>query len=197
MRKILPIAVLAAGLAAAGTAYAGSSANSSGGVGTNVGDAMSEPMVVTSDNGNVRDQPNATAKIVTTVPHGKPGHDDRDRQWRRLGSCHGRRSRRLYGPRPARQGAGGRRPTARPTRRHLRYMVVDSDNGNIRAQPTNESALLVTLPRGSRVALARVDRQRLVAYPGQWCRRLHRQHEARRCRSGQPTPSPIRCPTAR
>jgi hypothetical protein len=35
----------------------------------------------------------------------------------------------------------------------LRYMVVDSDNGNVRAQPTNESALLVTLPRGSRVAL--------------------------------------------
>ena len=152
MRKILPIAVLAAGLAAAGTAYAGSSANSSGGVGTNVGDAMSQPMVVTSDNGNVRDQPNATAKILTTVPHGK--------QVTMIGSANGGAWAHVMvdgldgymdlvqlDKAPATATYGSTDQTA------IRYMVVDSDNGNIRAQPTNESALLVTLPRGSRVAL--------------------------------------------
>jgi uncharacterized protein YgiM (DUF1202 family) len=152
MRKILPIAVLAAGLAAAGTAYAGSSANSSGGVGTNVGDAMSEPMVVTADNGNVRDQPNATAKILTTVPHGH--------QVMMVGTANGGAWAHVMvdgldgymdlvqldkAPATAIYGSSDQTPQ--------RYMVVDSDNGNIRAQPTNESALLVTLPRGSRVAL--------------------------------------------
>jgi uncharacterized protein YgiM (DUF1202 family) len=152
MRKILPIAVLAAGLAAAGTAYAGSSANSSGGVGTNVGDAMSQPMVVTTDNGNVRDQPNATAKILTTVPHGK--------QVTMIGTANGGAWAHVMvdgldgymdlvqldkAPAPVTYGSTDQTP--------LRYMVVDSDNGNVRAQPTNESALLVTLPRGARVAL--------------------------------------------
>jgi uncharacterized protein YgiM (DUF1202 family) len=69
MRKILSIAVLAAGLAVGGVAYAQSS-SSSGTVGTNVGDSMNQPMIVTADNGNVRMQPNATSKILTTVPHG-------------------------------------------------------------------------------------------------------------------------------
>ena len=152
MKKILPIAVLAAGLAAAGTAYAGSSANSSGGVGTNVGDSLSEPMVVTSDNGNVRDQPNATAKILTTVPHGQ--------QVTMIGTANGGAWAHVMvdgldgymdlvqldkAPAPATYGSADQVP--------LRYMVVDSDNGNVRAQPTTESALLVTLPRGSRVAL--------------------------------------------
>ncbi len=152
MKKILPIAVLAAGLAAAGTAYAGSSANSSGGVGTNVGDSMSEPMVVTTDNGNVREQPNATSKILTTVPHGH--------RITMIGTANGGAWAHVMvdgldgymdlvqldkAPPAATYSSADQTP--------LRYMVVDSDNGNIRAQPTNESALLVTLPRGSRVAL--------------------------------------------
>ena len=152
MKKILPIAVLAAGLAAAGTAYAGSSANSSGGVGTNVGDSMSEPMVVTSDNGNVRDQPNATAKILTTVPHGH--------RVTMIGTANGGAWAHVMvdgldgymdlvqldkAPADATYGSSNQTP--------LRYMIVASDNGNVRAQPTNESALLVTLPRGSRITL--------------------------------------------
>jgi len=152
MRKILPIAVLAAGLAAAGTAYAGSSANSSGGVGTNVGDSMSEPMVVTSDNGNVRDQPNATAKILTTVPHGH--------RVTMIGTANGGAWAHVMvdgldgymdlvqldkAPADATYGSSNQTP--------LRYMIVASDNGNVRAQPTNESALLATLPRGSRITL--------------------------------------------
>ena len=69
MRKILSLAVLAAGLAVGGVAYAQSS-SSSGTVGANVGDSMKQPMIVSADNGNVRMQPTATSKILTTVPHG-------------------------------------------------------------------------------------------------------------------------------
>jgi uncharacterized protein YgiM (DUF1202 family) len=151
MKKILPIAVLAAGLAAAGTAYAGGTANS-GGVGTNVGDSMSEPMVVTTDNGNVREQPNPTAKIVTTVPHGG--------RVTMIGTANGGGWAHVMvdgldgymdlvqldkAPAEATYGSSNQTPS--------RYMIVDSDNGNVRAQPNAESALLVTLPRGSRVAL--------------------------------------------
>jgi uncharacterized protein YgiM (DUF1202 family) len=64
MRKVLSIVVLAAGLAVAGTVSAQS-------VGTNVGQSMNQPMVVTADNGKLRMGPNATAKILTTVPHGQ------------------------------------------------------------------------------------------------------------------------------
>jgi uncharacterized protein YgiM (DUF1202 family) len=61
---ILPIACVVAGLlAAVGTARAQ--------VGTNVGDSMNQPMVVTVDNGNIREKPNPTAKLVTTVPRGQ------------------------------------------------------------------------------------------------------------------------------
>jgi uncharacterized protein YgiM (DUF1202 family) len=69
MRKILSLAVLVAGVAIGGIAYAQSS-SSSGTVGTNVGESMNQPMIVTADNGNVHMQPNATSKILTTVPHG-------------------------------------------------------------------------------------------------------------------------------
>ena len=55
--------VVAGLLAAVGTAQAQ--------VGTNVGDSMNQPMVVTVDNGNVREKPNPTAKLVTTVPRGR------------------------------------------------------------------------------------------------------------------------------
>jgi uncharacterized protein YgiM (DUF1202 family) len=152
MKKILPIAVLAAGLAAAGTAYAGSSANSGGGVGTNVGDSMSEPMVVSIDNGNVREQPNPTSKILTTVPHGH--------RVTMIGTANGGAWAHVMvdgldgymdlvqldkAPAEVTYNSTDQAP--------LRYMIVDSDNGNVRAQPTTESALLVTLPRGSRVAL--------------------------------------------
>src|SRR4051812_8056815 len=69
MRKFVSLAVVAAGLAIAGVAHAQSS-SSTGTVGTNVGDSMKQPMIVNADNGNVHMQPNATSKLLTTVPHG-------------------------------------------------------------------------------------------------------------------------------
>jgi hypothetical protein len=69
MRKILSIAVLAAGLAVGGVAYAQSS-SSSGTVGTNVGDSMNQPMIVTADNGNVRMQPNGHQVTMVGTANG-------------------------------------------------------------------------------------------------------------------------------
>ena len=71
MRNILPVAVLALTVAMAGGAQAGSTSAPSGNAGSSVGDSLDEPMVVTADNGNVREQPNAQAKLLTTVPHGE------------------------------------------------------------------------------------------------------------------------------
>jgi len=65
MRKIVAIVVVAFGLILAASVHA-----QSGTVGTNVGNSMNQPMVVTTDNGNVRMQPNPTSKILTMVPRG-------------------------------------------------------------------------------------------------------------------------------
>jgi uncharacterized protein YgiM (DUF1202 family) len=62
--KILPIAAIVVGLAAA-------SGPASAHVGSNVGDSMNQPMVVVVDNGNVREKPNSTAKILTTAHRGR------------------------------------------------------------------------------------------------------------------------------
>ena len=47
MRNILPVAILALTVAMAGGAQAESPSAASGSVGTNVGDSLNEPMVVT------------------------------------------------------------------------------------------------------------------------------------------------------
>ena len=70
MNRILSIAAVAAALALCTPVYAQNSNNASGSVGTNVGNSLNQPMVVTSGNGNVHIQPNATSKILTTVPQG-------------------------------------------------------------------------------------------------------------------------------
>jgi uncharacterized protein YgiM (DUF1202 family) len=64
MLKFLPIAAIVAGLAVAGGPAPAQ-------VGSNVGDSMNQPMVVIVDNGNVRERPNATAKILTTAHRGR------------------------------------------------------------------------------------------------------------------------------
>ena len=102
MRNFLTIAVLAVGLAMAGTASAQSS-SSSGTVGTNVGDSMKQPMTVTTGNDNVHMQPNATSKLLTTVPK-VIGYDAWGCERRRLGPRHGRRIGWLHGYDAAQQG---------------------------------------------------------------------------------------------
>src|SRR5262249_15588619 len=138
-----------------GGAQAGGTSAPSGGVGTNVGDSMREPMVVTTDNGNVREQPNAQAKLLTTVPRGQ--------QVTMIGTANGgawahvmvggldgymdlvqlQKAQNNYSP-TMEQSAP-------------RYMAVTSDSANVREQPTNESRLLATLPRGTQVAVVGMD----------------------------------------
>ena len=75
MRKILTVAALMGGMFVASAALADNNINSNvtdtpGTTSTQVGTSMNEPMVVTADNGNVREAPTTQAKILTTVPHG-------------------------------------------------------------------------------------------------------------------------------
>jgi uncharacterized protein YgiM (DUF1202 family) len=69
MKKILATAALAAGAILVGAAYADPT-SPTGTVGTNVGTSLKQPMIVNADNGTVRIQPNATARILTKVPRG-------------------------------------------------------------------------------------------------------------------------------
>jgi uncharacterized protein YgiM (DUF1202 family) len=64
MRKILSIAVVAAAIALSPSVYAQS-------VGTNVGSSMNQPMVVSTDTGNLRMAPNATSQILKELPKGQ------------------------------------------------------------------------------------------------------------------------------
>ena len=75
MRKIMTVAALMGGMFVASAALADNNINSNvtdtpGTTSTQVGTSMNEPMVVSADNGNVREAPTTQAKILTTVPHG-------------------------------------------------------------------------------------------------------------------------------
>jgi uncharacterized protein YgiM (DUF1202 family) len=158
MRNILPVAVLALTVAMAGGAQAGSTSAPSGNAGTNVGDSLNEPMVVTADNGNVREQPNAQAKLLTTVPH-------RERVVM-IGTANGGAWAHVMV-----DGVDGymdlvqlaKAPPAESTSTFTteqsapRYMTVTADSANVRQRPSNDSALLVTLLRGTRVVVVGSD----------------------------------------
>jgi uncharacterized protein YgiM (DUF1202 family) len=157
MRRIIPIAVLAVAIAAAGGARAENPAAPSGNVGTNVGNSMDQPMVVATDNGNVREQPNAQAKLLTTVPRGQ--------KVTMIGTANGGAWAHVLV-----NGLDGyidlvqleKAPaesvsTSAPGQFAPRYMAVISDSANVRQRPTNESQLLATLPRGSRVTVIGSD----------------------------------------
>ena len=158
MRNILPVAVLALTVAMAGGAQAGSTSAPSGNAGTNVGDSLNEPMVVTADNGNVREQPNAQAKLLTTVPHGE--------RVVMIGTANGGAWAHVMA-----DGVDGymdlvqlaKAPPAESTSTFTteqsapRYMTVTADLANVRQRPSNDSALLVTLPRGTRVVVVGSD----------------------------------------
>ena len=72
MNRILSLAVIAGAVALSAPIYAQTSSKAAGSssVGTNVGNSLKQPMVVNNSNGTVHMQPNATSKILTTVPKG-------------------------------------------------------------------------------------------------------------------------------
>jgi uncharacterized protein YgiM (DUF1202 family) len=140
----------------AGGAQAESPAAASGSVGTNVGNSLDEPMVVTVDNGNVREQPNAQAKLLTTVPHGG--------RVVMIGTANGGawahvKVDGLDGYMDLVQLAKAPEETSTFTTEQSapRYMMVAADSANVRQRPSNDSELLVTLPHGSRVVVVGSD----------------------------------------
>ena len=168
MRKILTVAALMGGMFAASAALADNinenQSDTPGTTSTQVGDSMSEPMVVSADNGNVREAPNAQAKILTTVPHGHgvtvigtanggawahvmvDGLDgymdflqlDKAPAYNAYNSDGYNNGYATYYSVPS-QG--------------VRYMAVTSDGAIVRLRPTVDSQVVATLPRGSRVTV--------------------------------------------
>ena len=169
MRNILPIAVLALIVAMAGGARAGSTSAPSGNAGTNVGDSLNEPMVVTADNGNVREQPNAQAKLLTTVPHGERVvmiGTANGGAWAHVmvNGVDGYMDLVQLAKAPAESTSTFTTEQSAP-----RYMVVAADSANVRQRPSNDSVLLVTLPRGSQVVVVGTDQG--------WARIHGREHD--------------------
>jgi uncharacterized protein YgiM (DUF1202 family) len=141
----------------AGGAQAESPSAASGSVGTNVGNSLDEPMVVTVDNGNVREQPNAQAKLLTTVPHG--GRvvmigTANGGAWAhvKVDGLDGYMDLVQLAKAPAEGTSTFTTEQSAP-----RYMMVTADSANVRQRPSNDSELLVTLPRGSRVVVVGSD----------------------------------------
>jgi uncharacterized protein YgiM (DUF1202 family) len=175
MRKFLTVAALMGGMFAASAAMADNiydnQTDTPGTSGPQVGTGMSEPMVVDVDNGNVREAPNAQAKILTTVPRGHrvmvvgtanggawahvmvdglEGYMDyvqlsKAQPSNNYGYNNGAYYNAYYN--------NGATTTYYAPSPGVRYMSVTSDAANVRQQPTTDSELLAVLPRGSRVTV--------------------------------------------
>ena len=70
MARIVPLAISLAALLGAAEVQAGSDVARNGNVGTSATSGVDQPMLVITYFGNVREEPNAQAKIITTVPRG-------------------------------------------------------------------------------------------------------------------------------
>ena len=170
MRKILTVAALMGGMFAASAALADNinenQSDTPGTTSTQVGDSMSEPMVVSADNGNVREAPNAQAKILTTVPHGHgvtvigtanggawahvmvdglDGYMD----FVQLDKAPAYNA---YNSNGYNYNNGYATYYSVPNQA-VRYMAVTSDGAIVRLRPTVDSQVVATLPRGSRVTV--------------------------------------------
>ena len=169
MRKILTVAALMGGMFVASAALADNinenQSDTPGTTGTQVGDSMNEPMVVSADNGNVREAPNAQAKILTTVPHGH--------RVTVIGTANGGAWAHImvdgldgymdfvqldkipYGSDNYSNGYynNGYATYYSVPSQGVRYMAVTSDAAIVRQGPTVDSQVVATLPRGSRVTV--------------------------------------------
>ena len=172
MRKFLTVAALMGGMFAASAALADNiydnQTDTPGTSGPQVGNGLSEPMVVDVDNGNVREAPNAQAKILTTVPRGHramvvgtanggawahvmvdglEGYMDyvqlsKVQPYNNYGNNNG-----------GYYNNNGYNTTYYAPAPSAHYMAVTSDAANVRQQPTTDSQLLAVLPRGTQVTV--------------------------------------------
>ena len=70
MARIVPLAISLAALLGAAEVRAGSDVVPNGSAGTSVSSSVDQSMLVIIDIGNLREEPNAQARIITTVPRG-------------------------------------------------------------------------------------------------------------------------------
>jgi uncharacterized protein YgiM (DUF1202 family) len=105
----------------------------------------------------VREQPNAQAKLLTTVPRGQKVvmiGTANGGAWAHVmvNGIDGYMDLVQLAKAPAETTSTFTTEQSAP-----RYMMVTADSANVRRQPTNDSELLVTLPRGSRVVVVGTD----------------------------------------
>src|SRR6516165_10528162 len=70
MARIMPLAISFAALLGAAEVQAGSDVVPNGNAGTSVSSSVDQSMLVITDIGNLREEPNAQARIITTIPRG-------------------------------------------------------------------------------------------------------------------------------
>jgi hypothetical protein len=146
MARIVPLAVSFAALLGAADVRAGSDVVPNGNAGTSVSSRVDQSMLVITDIGNLREVPNAQARIITTVPRGS--------KVTMIGTANGGGW--------AYVTVGGlsgymdlvqlrRAPPESADHPAVRYaeMKVEMYSAYVHAQPTSDSRILVTLPRGS------------------------------------------------
>ena len=146
MARIVPLAISLAALLGAVEAQAGSDVVRNGNVGTGVSSSVDQPMLVITYLGNVREEPNAQAKVITTVPRGS--------KVTMIGTANGGGWAYVTVG-----GLGGymdlvqlrRAPPESIDHPALHYveMKVELYSAYVHSQPTPDSQILVTLPRGS------------------------------------------------
>ena len=146
MARIVPLAISVAALLGAAEVQAGSDVARNGNVGTSVTSSVDQPMLVITYFGNVREEPNAQARIITTVPRGS--------KVTVIGIANGGGWAHV-----TLSGLDGYMDLVQLRRAppesidhpavHYVEMKVELYSAYVHSQPTSDSPILVTLPRGS------------------------------------------------
>ena len=144
--RIVPLAISFAALLGAAEVQAGSDVARNGNVGTSVSSSVDQPMLVITDFGNLREAPNAQARVITTVPRGS--------KVTMIGTAHGGgwayvTVGGLGGYMDLVQLRSAPRESVDHPAVHYVEMKVELYSAYIHSQPTPDSQILVTLPRGS------------------------------------------------
>jgi uncharacterized protein YgiM (DUF1202 family) len=146
MTRIVPLAISLAALLSAAEVQAGSDVVRNGNVETSVSSSVDQPMLVITYVGNVREEPNAQAKVVTTVP--------RSSKVTMIGTANGGgwayvTVGGLHGYMDLVQLRRAPRESIDHPAVHYMEMKVELYSAYVHSQPTPDSQILMTLPRGS------------------------------------------------
>jgi uncharacterized protein YgiM (DUF1202 family) len=146
MARIVPLAISFAALLGAAEVQAGSDVVPNGNARTSASSSIDQSMLVITDLGNVREEPNAQARIITTVPRGS--------KVTMIGTANGGGWAHVtVGDLDGYMDLVQLRRAPRESTDHpaVRYveMKVELYSAYVHARATSDSPILVTLPRGS------------------------------------------------